>query len=149
MSRTPYYAIYNVGRYTFSPYKVVWAEQSSQFKAAVASSHEVPVVGTRPYVPDHKIFFVAFAKAAPAYFLCGLLNAPVVREFVESHNISIQVGNIFKHMTVPQYRARDESHGALARLVEIAHGEKSIHRRETLITEIGTLAEKVISGRRS
>ena len=72
MPNAPFYAVYNVGSYTFAPYKVIWAEQSGAFEAAVAAAGEVPLLGQRPYVPDHKIFFVEFWEAAPAYFLCGL-----------------------------------------------------------------------------
>ena len=97
MPNAPFYAVYNVGSYTFAPCKVVWAEQSGVFKAAVALQRSTPS-GLRPYLPDHKVFFVAFQKVEPAYFLCGLLTSTIVKEFVESHNIAIQVGDIFKHM---------------------------------------------------
>ena len=122
MPGAPFYAVYNVGRYTFAPYKVLWAEQSRTFKAAVATGAETPLVGHRPYVPDHKIFFVEFADAAPAYFLCGLLSSSLVREFVESHTIAIQVGNIFKHMRLPSFDPSVEDHELLSDLVERAHG---------------------------
>ena len=69
MPKAPFYAVYNVGSYTFAPYKVIWAEQSGAFRAAVAVAGEVPLLGERPYVPDHKVFFVEFQEAASAYFL--------------------------------------------------------------------------------
>jgi hypothetical protein len=113
MVNAPYYAIYNVGQYTFAPFKVIWAEQSDSFCAAVAASADVPLVGSRPYVPDHKIFFVDFQEEAPAYFLCALLNSSLVKEFVESHNISIQIGNIFKHMSLPAFDEKQADHRRL------------------------------------
>ena len=117
----PYYGVYNVGDYTFAPFKVVWAEQSSKFVSAVVTEKDVPLVGSRPYVPDHKVFFVDFMVAEPAYYLCGLLNSNLVREFVESHNIAIQVGNIFKHMNLPLFEQDNEQHVELANLVKEAH----------------------------
>ena len=118
MKGAPYFAIYNVGEYTFQPWKVVWPEMSTTFKAAVAGSANVPLVGERPYVPDHKVYFAGFDEKEPAYFLCGLLNAPSVREWLESHILSIQMGNVFKHLRLPEYDSGNEAHAELSALVE-------------------------------
>ena len=144
MPDAPFYAIYNVGLYTFAPYKVIWAEQSRNFKAAVATGGEVPLLGQRPYVPDHKIFFVEFQEAAPAYFLCGLLASSIVKEFIESHNISIQVGDIFKHMTLPSFDCKQGAHTRLAALVEQAHKENDATERAALIGTLRCQAEQII-----
>ena len=144
MTNAPFYAVYNVGSYTFAPYKVVWAEQSGAFEAAVAVADEVPLMGQRPYVPDHKIFFVEFQKAAPAYFLCGLLASSLVKEFVESHNISIQVGDIFKHMNLPSFDRTQQAHRRLAQLVERAHQEHDTTARAALVNELRLEAERII-----
>lgn len=144
MSGAPFYAIYNVGDYTFQPWKVIWPEMSSHFYAAVAGLADVPVVRNRPYVPDHKIYFTGFDRKEPAYFLCGLLNTPMVREWVESHNISIQVGDIFKHMQLPEYNATNIEHTVLARLVETAHAEHNPYSRSSLIREIEQKGEYLL-----
>lgn len=144
MPNAPFYAVYNVGEYTFAPYKVVWAEQSRVFKAAVAANAKVPLVGPRPFVPDHKIFFVDFNEPEPAYFLCGLLLAPLVREFVESHNISIQVGDIFKHMSLPPFDPSRCQHTQLATLTKEAHLERDPNTRATLVQRLRDKAERIL-----
>ena len=144
MANAPFYAVYNVGSYTFAPYKVIWAEQSSAFKAAVAAAGEVPLLDQRPYVPDHKIFFVEFQAALPAYFLCGLLSSSLVKEFVESHNISIQVGDIFKHMSLPSFDPTQQAHRRLAQLVKRAHQEHDTTARVALVGELRVEAERII-----
>ena len=144
MTNAPFYAVYNVGSYTFAPYKVIWAEQSGTFEAAVATAGEVPLFGQRPYVPDHKIFFVEFQEGTPAYFLCGLLASPIVKEFIESHNISIQVGDIFKHMHLPSFDRTQQAHRRLAQLVERAHQEHDATARATLVDELRFEAERII-----
>lgn len=119
-TKAPYYAIYNVGDYSFSPWKVIWAEQGG-FCAAVVGSSTVPLIGSRPFVPDHKIFFADFTDKAEAHYLCGLLNSELVKEFVESHNISIQVGDIFKHMRLPAYDKTNSEHRQLVAAVDKTH----------------------------
>lgn len=143
MKNAPYYAIYNVGEYTFSPWKVIWAEQK-EFCAAVVSSFDTPLIGHRPFIPDHKVFFVDFQKPEPAYFLCGLLNSDAVIEFVKSHNISIQIGDIFKHMNLPEYDAKIKTHKKLVELTKKSHVEKNPGKRAKIILELSILAEKVI-----
>lgn len=144
MKGAPYYAVYNVGDYTFQPWKVVWPEMSTQFYAAVAGSADVPVIGKRPYVPDHKVYYAGFNKKEPAYFLCGLLNTSLVREWVESHNVSIQVGDVFKHMRLPEYDGADSRHRALAKLVEKAHAEHDSGKRAVMVQKVAVDGETIL-----
>lgn len=144
MQGAPFYAVYNVGDYTFQQWKVVWPEMSKNFYAAVAGSAMVPGAGMRPYVPDHKVYFASFDKKKPAYFLCGLLNTPLVREWVESHNVSIQVGDVFKHMSLPEYEPANAHHCGLAALVEDAHSEHDKIKRAALVAKIEVAGEAIL-----
>ncbi|KOR48863.1 hypothetical protein ADT25_02250 [Xanthomonas oryzae] len=104
--------------------------------AAVAGSADVPLIGKRPYVPDHKIFFVAMDNKAEAHYLCGILNSTTVAEFVESHNVAIQVGDIFKHMRLPKFDPSNQDHVDLAKEVEAAHKEADATKRRVLVDKI-------------
>ncbi len=143
MPNAPYYAIYNVGDYTFAPWKVIWAEQKD-FCAAVVSDAEVPLAGRRVIVPDHKLFFVDFAHPQPAYFLCGLLNTVKVRIFIESHVVKTQVGNIFKHLQLPKYDPENPAHVQLAGLVERAHSEPDAAIRGILLEQISSMGDVLL-----
>jgi len=142
----PHYAIYNVGDFTFKPWKVIWAEMSGKFSAAVAGSADVPLVGERPYVPDHKIFFVAMDSKTEAHYLCGVLNSTTVAEFVDSHNVAIQVGDIFKHMRLPVFDPANASHTNLAKLVEKAHKEHDGAKRAAIVDQVRADADTIIEG---
>jgi hypothetical protein len=141
----PYYSIYNVGTYSFAPYKVVWAEQSSTFEAAVVTSGSVPFMGSRPFVPDHKIYFAEFSDAATAYFVCAILNSALVREYIESHTIQIQVSNIFKHVSIPKYDINIKDHVDVVSLCEQAHKAASEEARHKIATSLAVLTEKILS----
>lgn len=141
----PFYAVYNSGTYTFAPYKVVWAELSTTFQAAVFTEANVPLIGNRPYVPDHKIYFAEFTDENEAYFVCGVLNSTLVREYVESHTIQIQVSNIFKHLSIPRLDPKNKDHRALAAASLKAHAAKSDTAREKLLQDVDMLAEKVLT----
>ena len=145
MPGAPYYAIYNVGDFTFKPWKVVWAEMSGSFSAAVAGMGDVPHIGPRPFVPDHKVYFVAFDDSASACFLCGILNSEMVKEYVESHNIAIQVGNIFKHMNLPKYDPAKKMHVELAEQVKIAHEENDAEKRAVILAYIRKRGDEILN----
>lgn len=144
MKNAPYYAVYNVGNYTFSPWKVIWAEQKD-FCAAVVSTSETPLIGNRPFIPDHKIFFADFEKPEPAYFLSGLLNSEMVIEYIKSHNISIQIGDIFKHMNLPEYNSKISLHKELVTRSKRCHNEIDNIKREAFLEEISEIAIKIIN----
>ena len=146
MNNAPFFAIYNVGEYTFSPWKVVWAEQpgNKEFPVAVVESGNVPLLGKRVIIPDHKIFFVDFHNPEPAYYLCGLLNCSIVRTFIQSHNISIQVGNIFKHMSLQEFDRTNKNHVKLVNLVKKAHAENNKAKRDDLLEQISTLGNRLL-----
>jgi len=145
MKGAPFHAIYNVGEYTFKPWKVIWPEMSSSFYAAVAGSAEVPVVGIRPYIPDHKVYFASFDDKETAYFLCGMLNSSTVQEWINAHNVSIQVADVFKHLDLPQYDPLNIDHSTLIELVMAAHSEHNKTARKELINQIKIVSEALLT----
>ncbi len=144
LSKYAFYHIYNVGNYSFSPFKVMWAEQSGSFKAAVCTHKNVPLIGERPYVPDHKIYFVDCYNKQDAYYICGLLNCSLVRHYIESHTISIQVSNIFKHLDLPKFDVYCEDSKALSVIAEKLHSIDDVNVFEQLVTEANQLALNIL-----
>lgn len=140
----PFYAVYNSGSYTFAPFKVVWAELSTTFQAAVFTSASVPLIGTRPYVPDHKVYFADFPTEDIAHFVCGILNSSLVKEYVESHTIQIQVSNIFKHLSIPQFDSKSLDHQRLAKASKSAHSATTSAKREKFLNDINVIAERIL-----
>ena len=144
MKGAPFFAIYNVGDYTFKPWKVIWPEMSSSFYAAVAGTSEVPIVGNRVYIPDHKIYFASFDDKETAYYVCGLINCPTIKECINSHNVSIQVADVFKHLSIPEFDENSSDHLQLASWVEEAHHTHNKEIRKIIINKIEELAENII-----
>ena len=144
-SKYPYYVIYNVGDYTFAPCKVIWAEMSRSFKSAVITKQDVPLLGKRVVIPDHKIYYADFHDKDTAYYVCGLLNSRLVGEYVSSHTIQIQVSNIFKHLNLPEFAASNKDHLALSRLCKSGHSTRSASQREARLKEMSQLAQQILT----
>ncbi len=118
----PFYAIYNVGDYTFAPYKVVWAEIARSLYSAVITSSALPHgLGTKLIVPDHKIYYVATDTEDKAHFLCAMLNSEPIKIFVDSFTVKIQVGSLFKSLKLPPYNEANPHHWKLVNLSKQAH----------------------------
>ncbi len=112
----PFWSLWNVGEYTFSPYKVVWREMAGQnFCAAYVSESTDPVLGTKLVVPDHKLYFVPVDNEMEAAYLTGLLNAPSVTQAITSYSPSLSLGtNVVEHLDIPKYDPYDLDHFMLA-----------------------------------
>lgn len=146
MPSAPYYAVYNVGGYTFAPWKVVWPEQpgNSGLPVAVVNTRTLQGVGEKIVVPDHKIYFAEFDDETTALYLCGLLTCSLVQKFIASFHIMIQVGDIFKHMRLPEFDERNHQHMHLVELVREAHNENDADVRNNLLTQISDIGNSII-----
>lgn len=112
-----FWSMFNVGDYTFAPFKVVWREQASGFTAAVAGPLQ-----HRAMVPDHKLMLVQAASADEAHYLCAALNSAPVRLAVAAYAVSIQMStHVLRHVAVPAHVAGDATHRALADISRRAH----------------------------
>jgi hypothetical protein len=98
----PFYSSYNVGSYTYAPFKVVWKEICPEIEAAVIAEDGETII------PDHKLVLVAFDAEEPAYFLSGILNSAPIGLFVRSYAVSTSIsGHIFDYVRVPAYSEKD------------------------------------------
>lgn len=57
----PFYVIYCVGEYSFSPYKVVWMEQQEPkaFRASIVSERDDSLIPNQLIIPDHKLYYAS------------------------------------------------------------------------------------------
>lgn len=146
MPSAPYYAIYNVGEYTFAPWKVVWPEQpgNNGLPVAVVNTRTLQGVEEKAVIPDHKIYFAEFDEPIKAFYLCGLLSCSHVQKFITSFNIMIQVGDIFKHMRLPEFDSTNIQHTHLAELTQIAHNTTDNVLKQNLLIHISEIGNSII-----
>jgi len=117
LAESPFYAIYNVGPYTFAPYKVVWKEQSSEFQCAVVSNQD-----GKSIVPDHKVMLVPFESVSEANYVCAMLNSTISRFIVAAYAIATaQSTHILENIAIPKFEPDKALHRDLSRLSEQCH----------------------------
>lgn len=107
----PFYSIYNVGPYTFAPFKVVWRYVSTSITAAVASGE----VAGKVIVPDCKLMLVACYSKEEAHYLCALLNSLPSQFIVQGYGIQTQLStHILNHVAIRQFEPKNSTHQELA-----------------------------------
>lgn len=113
----PFYSAFNVGEYSFAPYKVCWREISGCLQSCVLTEKDGKVV-----VPDHKIYFVPLYDEAEAYYLCGMLNTSIVNEIVSNYAESTQIGtHIFDYVNISKFNPANATHSRIAKISKDAH----------------------------
>ena len=111
----PFYSCWNVGAYTFSPYKVCWSEISESFRACIITS-----LNGRPVVPDHKIYFIPLDNEEEAKYLCAFLNAATVEELILGYVETTQIGtHITDYVRIPKYSDDNKNHNRLVHITEL------------------------------
>jgi hypothetical protein len=108
--------MFDVGDYTFAPYKVVWREQADGLVVAVVELQEKVVV------PDHKLMLIPCQDRDEAHYLCATLNSSPAQFIVISYAITISMDtHILERVRVPRYDAGNTVHRQLAALSQQAH----------------------------
>ena len=114
----PEYALYNIGKYTFSPYKVIWKALDKGVSAVTVSKDE-----GRMIIPDHNLLMIPLEDETEAYYLTGVLNADIISQFVNAYVAWFISGHILERINIPKYRKENKLHKEIADLSKIAHME--------------------------
>jgi len=113
----PFYAMYNIGSYTFARHKLVWREQAAVMTAAVVSTHEDRIV-----IPDHKLTVSACGTAEEAHYVCACLNNSVTRFLVKSYAMETSIStHVFRYVGIPEFDGDSDVHASLSGLSQKAH----------------------------
>lgn len=112
----PEYSLYNIGKYTFSPYKVIWKALSKDVAAVTISNAD-----NRMLIPDHNLLMVPLENEMEAYYLTGILNAEIISQFVNAYVAWFISGHILERIKIPQYCEENELHKEIAILSKEAH----------------------------
>jgi len=120
-----WYSMYNVGRYTVAPVKVVWRRMDRQVRAAVAELSDDPLLGPRPVIPQETCVLVAADTPAEAHYVCAVVNSAVARFLAASHGVRGGKGfgtpGILEVLRIRRYRPGDPLHEELAASSVAAH----------------------------
>jgi len=121
--KTEFYAIFGVGEYTFSKYRVVWKRMSSKMSAVVLSSIKTEF-GTKTLISTETTALFSVDVKDEAHYLCAILNSEIVDDFIKSFSSAgrgFGTPSIMNNFAIPCFNNSNETHKELAKLSQKAH----------------------------
>lgn len=152
----PFYRLDNVGAYTYSPYKVLWKEQTGSMSAVVVGSYLESIPNAdeelfsedKPIVVDSKVLMLDVYDKMEAYYVCGIINAPSIIEVIDGYAISTNRGtDVLKYIAIEKYDSDNHYHREIAKLSIAIHEEmKDIEKPNAIVKKLEKeLDEKVFN----
>ena len=127
--RNPFYALYDIGEYTFKPYKVMWKYVAGKisgkgaFSVAVVEPVDDEHFGKRVVIPNEKLMLIPFDERDEAHYVASVLNSSVAQLIVMGYTIETAIStHVLKNVYVPKFKPKDKIHLKLAELSKNAHG---------------------------
>jgi hypothetical protein len=115
----PFWTVYNVGRYSMAPYRVLFKELTNRFQSAAY------VANGKPAIADTKLRFVECPTADHAYFLSGLLNSSPAGLYLFATATSVQTADYqasdISRLNIPPFDPTDAVHAEIARISKACH----------------------------
>lgn len=113
----PFYSMFDVGDYTFAPYKVVWrGEVAPMLVASVVAEH-----GNRIIIPDQTVYFIGINSETEAHYLCAVLNSLPVRGYYQMRGYKHVSMEFVKSLAIPAFQPTCPVHCRLSALSQEAH----------------------------
>jgi len=113
----PFYSMFDIGEYTFAPYKVVWPWISRDLAVAVVEG--------RNEIPEHNVLFFPCQSPEEAHYLAAVLNSSPARSVLDAlcsgGGGGIAAPGSIERLSLPILDQNKSSHLTLAALSREAH----------------------------
>jgi len=118
----PFYEVYRIGPYTFSPIKVVW--QHTGYRRALNVS-VVDDRGRRPTIPDQKGILIPFDDFEEAHYACAFLSSSTTAALLDRYLGTDASTHILDYVALRRFVPQSKDHRQLAELSIAAHDAAS------------------------
>lgn len=138
----PYYRLDNVGEYTYTPYKVLWKEQTGTMSAVVVGSYLQSIPNAdkelfsedKTIVVDSKVLMLGLDNADEAYYVCGIINSKDIVEVIDGYAISTNRGvDVLKYLAIPKFEPANSIHQSISTLSKQIHSKFKIQDLDNVL----------------
>jgi SAM-dependent methyltransferase len=141
----PFYSMFDVGDYTFAPYKVVWPNIASKISSSVISD-----INGLPIIPQHIVTLVPCESYEEAHYICALMNSAIVNFALQAYSMkggkSFGDPHVLNNIAITKFSPENKSHITIYELSKKAHELAKIGDEENLKEieeEIDELAARI------
>ncbi len=132
--KDPFYSMYNISTYTFSPFRVVWKTMGSSIESAVVGLREDDFVGKKSPIHKNTVISVSLDNEIEAHYLCAVLNSSIVNFVAKCYSVkggkSFGSANLLEYVRIPQFDPGNALHARLAGLSQQAHAAMAAGQTE-------------------
>jgi hypothetical protein len=137
----PFYSVYNIGPYTFAPYRIAWKRSTKNFAATVLSTCKAPMLSERLVLANADAMVIEFSSEQKAHFVCGLLNSEFARHRIDRSITTKAHRDIISVVTLPRFDEKRGEHSDVAALSRDLHraaagGRAEVERLEQKLDRI-------------
>ena len=139
----PFYTIYDLGSYSFFPYKVVWKDITGKISgkqeiiASVIAPYKDRFLGTKTPIIDNTLLGIHVRNLDEAHYLCSILNSSLVRAFVSSYTHLHVRPYVIEKLNLTRYDTNNPLHRRLSEHSKKAHklAKKYYEQKDLLAQE--------------
>jgi hypothetical protein len=114
-----WYSLFEIGEYTFAPFKVVYkGEVANKIVAAMVSSTDIAGIGKKLIMPDQTVHFIPCNNESEAMYLCALLNSTPIRLLYKAFGYKHPSTFFISALNFPRYDRTDDDHKIVSRLAK-------------------------------
>ena len=121
----PFYAVYNFGKYSLAPFKVVWTRVGVDIKSAVVGEYNNELFLNSIVVPIETVVLVPFTNSNEAHYFCSVINSEICRFIISSYSNkgtgSFGSPHILENVKIPKFDSLNCTHTDLAKLSKLCH----------------------------
>ncbi len=116
----PFYAVYDIGPYTFSSYKTCWKYLDTDINASVLEPFR-----NQPVIPDLNVITIPANSIEEAHYLSAMLNSPPVRLIVHAYGLCTRISpGIMDNLPIPRFCPSNALHLKLSQISMAIHNDK-------------------------
>jgi hypothetical protein len=119
--RDAFYSMFNIGKYSFSAWKVCWSEVSHDLRAGAVGPLDDDVLGSRVVMPDHTVILVPTSGKEESSYLTAILNSAPAQAIVRGYVVLHPSPHVLRNISVPTFKPKDEAHRRLCELSMSIH----------------------------
>lgn len=133
---SPFYSMYDIGPYTFAPFKLVWKRSTFKFEACVVTELEYSKGKKAIVVPNSELMLVPFYEITEPHYLCAIVNSSIARAYINASITTKAHRDIINVVAIPEFESADSIHQRLSELSLAAHEASDEHELDRIQQEI-------------
>ena len=114
----PFYEVYRIGPYTFSPIKVVWQHTGFRDRLRVAVLDDR---GRSLTIPDQKVILIPSTNIEEAHYICAFVSSSFVSSTLRKYLGIDASTHILDYIGLKSFSERNGHHRQLSELSAAAH----------------------------